>query len=544
MIVNGLNSLRISTRMQLLVGLTLVGLLVLCLTALFQLKTSMLEDRKDKLKSQVETTAGILTHFHKLSQEGKLSEDEAKSAAKETLRGLRYSGKEYFFIYRTDGVNFLLPTKPEFEGQNKWEMKDAEGKFFIQSLIAAGVKGGDFVQYMWDRSKDQPPEPKMAYTYGFTPWGLVIGTGVFIDDIDKEYWKIARIFALISFGLVILLSFFGWKIGSGIFKQLGGEPSEATAVMQRVANGDLTQNLHHAPAGSLLHALGTMVASLRGLVGEINSDANKLVSNASEIARASNDVASAAGRQADATSAMAAAIEELTVSSSHISDLAKETTDDTSASAVLAGEGTTRVQQAAQAIQTIATTVSGASERIRALEERANQISSIANVIKEIAGQTNLLALNAAIEAARAGEQGRGFAVVADEVRKLAERTSSATTEIEEMIAGIQGDTVNAVDAMDTALPEVQTGIDLATSASESLGAIEQGARRTLERVGEVANATLEQSAASTAIAQRVEQIAGMVEETTDTIRGTAATALQLESIANNLKQQIERFKV
>ncbi|HEY3431472.1 MAG TPA: methyl-accepting chemotaxis protein [Rhodocyclaceae bacterium] len=542
--MSGLNSLRISTRMQLLVGLTLLGLLVLCLTALFQLKTSMLEDRKDKIKSQIETTAGVLNHFYTLSKEGKLSEEEAKQAAKETLRGLRYSGKEYFFIYQTSGVNFLLPTKPEFEGQNKWEMKDAEGKFFIQAMVAAAEKGGGFVDYMWDRSKDQPPEPKLAYAYGFTPWGLVLGTGVFIDDIDKEYWKIARVFGVISFGLIVLLSAFGWKISAGIFKQLGGEPTEATQVMQNVANGDLTQNLHHAPTGSLLHALGSMVTSLRSLVGEINSSANKLVSNASQIAKASTDVAGAAGRQADATSSMAAAIEELTVSSNHISDLAKETTADTSESALLAEQGTVRVQQASQAIQKISTTVSGASDRIRALEERANQVSSIANVIKEIAGQTNLLALNAAIEAARAGEQGRGFAVVADEVRKLAERTSSATTEIEQMIVGIQGDTVGAVEAMNTALPEVQTGIELATSASESLSAIEQGAHRTLERVEEVANATLEQSAASTSIAQRVEQIANMVEETTETIRGTAATAQQLEAIATNLKQQIEKFRV
>jgi methyl-accepting chemotaxis protein len=176
--------------------------------------------------------------------------------------------------------------------------------------------------------------------------------------------------------------------------------------------------------------------------------------------------------------------------------------------------------------------------------DRKNQVTSIANVIKDIAGQTNLLALNAAIEAARAGEQGRGFAVVADEVRKLAERTSLATTEIEQMIVGIQSDTVGAVEAMNAALPEVQQGVELAASASESLRAIEEGARRTLSRIGEVADATKEQSSASTSIAQRVEQIANMVEQTTDTIRGTAATAHQLQDIAVSLKQLISRFKV
>jgi methyl-accepting chemotaxis protein len=294
----------------------------------------------------------------------------------------------------------------------------------------------------------------------------------------------------------------------------------------------------------MLHALGAMVTSLRSLVREINGGANLLVQSTEQISHASSEVATAAGKQSDATAAMAAAIEELTVSSSHISDSAQETAKDSEQAMALSGEGNQRVDQATAAIQKIAVTVSDASTRIKALEERANQVSSIANVIKEIAAQTNLLALNAAIEAARAGEQGRGFAVVADEVRKLAERTSLATTEIEQMILGIQQDTGGAVDAMNAALPEVEQGVQLAGLASESLHAIDEGARRTLERIGEVAEATREQSASGTAIAQRVEEIAQMVEETSATIRGTADTAAQLEKIAFGLKEQIARFRL
>jgi methyl-accepting chemotaxis protein len=165
-------------------------------------------------------------------------------------------------------------------------------------------------------------------------------------------------------------------------------------------------------------------------------------------------------------------------------------------------------------------------------------------VIREVADQTNLLALNAAIEAARAGEQGRGFAVVADEVRKLAERTASATVEIEETIHGIQSETSGAVNAMDTALGEVDQGVQLTNSAADALRSIENGARITLERIADVASASQEQSGASTSIAQRVEKVAQMVEETTHTIRDTANIADELEHIAVALKQQIGRFKV
>jgi methyl-accepting chemotaxis protein len=241
---------------------------------------------------------------------------------------------------------------------------------------------------------------------------------------------------------------------------------------------------------------------------------------------------------------MAAAIEQLTVSSAHISDSARETEGDSREAMSMAGDGSQRVGQAADAIRKISATVADASARIHALEERANQISSIASVIKEIAGQTNLLALNAAIEAARAGEQGRGFAVVADEVRQLAERTSQATTEIDLMIKGIQSETGGAVTAMNAALPEVEMGVQLAGSASESLRNIETGAGRTLGRIADVASATREQSSASTSIAQRVEEIAQMVDETTATIRGTAEAAQQLEQIALSLKAQIGRFSV
>ena len=370
--------------------------------------------------------------------------------------------------------------------------------------------------------------------------GVVVDKRIVMAEADRLTWMAVAgtaVGVVVSLVLLILLV-------TRLLRPLGCEPDEAAAIMEKVADGDLTTEIARSHPGSLLHTLGKMVVSLRTMIGEIHRDANQLAENAQRITTASDDVARAAEHQSDATTSMAAAIEELTVSSSNISDSARETAQDSVTAVELSGQGAERVGQASQSIQQIASTVTDASARIRALEERARQISDIANVIKEIAGQTNLLALNAAIEAARAGEQGRGFAVVADEVRKLAERTSTATTEIEQMIVGIQSDTVGAVEAMDAALPEVRQGVELAGSATEALHAIEQGARRTLERIGDVADATTEQSAASTAIAQRVEQIAKMVEETTGTIRSTATTAHDLQGIATSLQGLVSRFRI
>ncbi|MBS4020408.1 MAG: methyl-accepting chemotaxis protein [Dechloromonas sp.] len=516
--MSALANLRVATRMQLLVGLTLVGLIVLCLVSLFQLKDSMLEDRKQKTRDIVEVAVGIVKHHHQLAASGKISEEDAKNAARDSLRDLRYGEDDYYFGFDTEGVYFLHGGSPKLEGQNKLDMQDTHGKYIVRELIAAAKAGGGFVDYWFPRAGQQNPEPKLGYTTLFTPWNWVVGTGIYIDDVDKEFRKVAWLLGGISTALLATLVLFGYLVSRSILNQLGGEPKAASEIMERIANGDLTASIDQAPPGSMLNTLGGMTLALRKMVSEINSDANRLVDNAEHIATASEEVARAAEQQSDATSAMAAAIEELTVSSNHISDSARDTSQDSVAAVELSGQGSARVDQASQAIQQISETVSDASTRIHALEERAKQISSIANVIKDIAGQTNLLALNAAIEAARAGEQGRGFAVVADEVRKLAERTSLATTEIEQMIVGIQGDTVGAVEAMNAALPEVQQGVALASSASESLRAIEDGARRTLERIGEVADATKEQS--------------------------TASTAHQLQEIAVNLKQLISRFKV
>jgi len=538
------NSMRVSTRIQALVGLALLGLVALCAIALYELKSSMLEERQDKLKSQVDSALSVIKYFHVQAREGKISDEQARQSAKDVLRGLRYSGNEYIFLYLSDGTTFMHPIRPELEGQRMWDVQDTRGKYTIREFVAAAQKGGGFIDYTWARAQGQAAEPRLAYAALFEPWGLTVGTGVYMDDVDKAYAATARVFGGIAVVLLLALSALGWQLGASILRQLGGEPAEVAGVMQRVAAGDLSAEVREAPSGSLLHATGTMVQSLRSLVAEINREADSLVDSAGRIAVASDQIAGAADQQSDATSAMAAAIEELTVSSSHISDSATDSSRYSTEAVELAGEGSTRVGLAASAIRKISDTVTDASGRIRALEERACQVSSIANVIKEIAAQTNLLALNAAIEAARAGEQGRGFAVVADEVRKLAERTSAATTEIEQMIVGIQGDTGGAVGAMNAALPEVQEGVELAASAAELLRSIEEGARATLERVGDVADATREQSAASTAIAQRVEQIAGMVEDTTTTIRDTTAIAHQLEGIATNLKQQIGRFRV
>ena len=544
-----IDRMKLKTKIALLVVAALLGLVSMVVYSAFEMKRDLLDGRKEVIQSVLEGTYSTLTAYQAQVAAGTLTLEQAQKAAAEAIGMVRYGGKdgksEYVYSFTTEGVGVYHVIKERI-GQNMLEkIKDAQGNYTWKDILAAAKKSpsGAFNTTLSPRPGQQGTFPKLGYVMLFEPWSWVIGTGVYIDDIDAEFQSQLLASLVIAGILIVLIGGLGFAIARGVLRQVGGEPADAIGFMSRVADGDLTGTMPAAHQGSMLASMSEMVDSIRAMVSEIRHSSTRLTQGAEQISTASREVATASQHQSDATSSMAAAIEEMTVSVNHISDNAKETQQNSLSSVTLSEEGFGRVEAATHEIKEIATTVSDASSRIRKLEERANQISSIAGVIKDIAGQTNLLALNAAIEAARAGEQGRGFAVVADEVRKLAERTSAATIEIEQMIGGIQSDTVEVVGVMDAALPQVAAGVAAAESAADSLRQIKDGAQSTLSSIREVADSTHEQSVASNSIAQKVEEIATMVDETTAAMHSTAQTATDLEAIAGELTELISRFR-
>jgi methyl-accepting chemotaxis protein len=316
--------------------------------------------------------------------------------------------------------------------------------------------------------------------------------------------------------------------------------------MRKAAEGDFRASEGAAKQipGSLLAAFGDMSGSIRTMIGQVRGEAGSLKQDATRLSESVDQVLAASAHQSEATSSMAAAIEELTVSVNHISDAALETEKLSEDVAAFCRSSEEQVAGASRGMDRIAGAVGEAAGKIASLEARAEQINTIAAVIKEIASQTNLLALNAAIEAARAGDQGRGFSVVADEVRKLAERTASATVEIEQTVKAVQMETRESTETMGRVGPIVDEGNALTQQVAQSLRDIRSRADTTLERVREVANATREQSSASTAIAQRVEGIAQMVEQTTASMDETARSARDMRDMSGRLDGLMNRFTV
>ncbi|WP_273429386.1 methyl-accepting chemotaxis protein [Chitinibacter tainanensis] len=535
---------RVGARLWVLCGVALLMLALSGALTLQDLRRSMLEERQAKVRAQVESAVGVVNYFKDRAERGELSQAEAQQQAAAALRGVRFERTEYFFIIDTAMVYRMHPLKPEFEGQFKGSLQDVNGVMILQELVKAAQQGGGFAYFHFAKPGNPQPQPKIAYALPVPGWNWVVCTGVYEDDLNAAYQHKLWLGVGQLLLLAVLLGGASWLIARSILSQLGGEPREAMQIMQAIAAGDLRQNITGRDPASLLGALNTMVDGLRQMLRDVQQHAGTLGTQSAQIALSSREIAQAAARQADATTSMAAAMEELTVSITHISDNSAVTEQASQEATALAHAGVNQVGEASDSMAQIASSVSTATCQIRELDSKAREISGIAAVIKDIAGQTNLLALNAAIEAARAGEQGRGFAVVADEVRKLAERTSSATVDIERMLATIQGETTQVVELMQGALPEVERGVALAGHVSASLGQIHHGAEATLEHLREVAAATREQSVASNSIAVRVEDISQMVEETSVSIRHTADSATGVEQVAAELQSLVARFRI
>ena len=296
--------------------------------------------------------------------------------------------------------------------------------------------------------------------------------------------------------------------------------------------------------GQTAKSFNDLLAAMQQALVEVSESVTRVSSSAQNLSSASSQVAASSMNQSEATSSMAAAVEQMTVSINHVTDSAREALDISHQSGRLSSDGGEIIGQAAGEMAKIAETVRSTAHTIEELGQQSRQISSIVQVIKDVADQTNLLALNAAIEAARAGEQGRGFAVVADEVRKLAERTTQATEEITRKIATIQASAETAVATIESAVDQVGAGAALANQAGTSIVQIKGGAEHVVNVVNDISSALSEQSSASNEIAAQVEKVAQMTEQNSAAAHATAGAANDLQELAGVMQAAVGRFRI
>jgi methyl-accepting chemotaxis protein len=357
----------------------------------------------------------------------------------------------------------------------------------------------------------------------------------------------ARIFLFLVFaaslGGGILLSV---AISRQLWMRLGGEPDEAAAVAQRIAGGDLSGAVRTAPGDtqSIMASLKRMQDNLRVPIGSVLDNTDRLAQAAQGLAGEARQLLASAEQQADRSSSMAAAIEEISTGVATMSDNAEHAHRLADRSAAHSGDGSTQVGVLADRLQTVAAEVGDAMATLEELSVHTQGIATIIGEIRGIAEQTNLLALNAAIEAARAGEQGRGFAVVADEVRKLAERTSHSTVEIVGMVSQIQARTQSAVASMRQGAGSVAEGVGQAGKARAAMDEVRDAARESVAAVADISSGLREENSAGEQLARDAETIATLAQENQQSAQGLSDTVTGLAQMAHSMREAVGRFRL
>jgi methyl-accepting chemotaxis protein len=549
---------------------TIGALIVLFAVLLLDGKQRMMDDRQNKVRNLVEVAHATIAGYEQQARAGTLDGEEARRRAIAAVKAMRYDGIEYFWINdlgRPAPRMVAHPTVPALEGKvldearfNKATLarEGTDGKvtpldnknLFIAFVDVVERAGHGFVEYQWPKplaggGTSTELYTKLSYVKKFEPWGWVVGSGIYVDDVDTQFQRDAIKLLLWGLGIGGFIAISLLLVSRSIIRTLGGDPSVASAITRRIAAGDLATpvDLRSGDGDSLLANLQSMQETLRQMIGNVVSNAEQVSTAADQLLHASEAVADRARQQSDAAASMAASVEEMSVSIDQVKENASEAHGISREAGAISQDGATVIHSAATEMRKISEAVQASSAIVEDLGRQSDQITSIVKTIREIADQTNLLALNAAIEAARAGEQGRGFAVVADEVRKLAERTSLSTTEIGAMVEKIQNGTRSAVSSMQAGVEQVGNGVQLANQAGDSINRIRDGAERVTDVVNGISDSIREQSMASNQIAHQLETIAQMSEESAIAVRQTADAARQLHSLSAALHKTVGQFR-
>lgn len=346
-------------------------------------------------------------------------------------------------------------------------------------------------------------------------------------------------------GVALFTATLGLYLLIGMYFSITATTSAFVTAIDRFSKGDLAAHVQTSARdemGQVATQFNEMRQNLKRMIARVSGSAVLVADAAAKLSEKSNQVAKLTQQQTDSASSVAAAVEQMTTSIAMVASHAVDAETVSAKASELSADGEKVVRDASSEMSRIADSFSKSSQEITSLGQRTEEISSIVNVIKEIADQTNLLALNAAIEAARAGEQGRGFAVVADEVRKLAERTTNATKEITGMIGNVQSSMKSAVTSMSAGASQVMQGVNLSSRAGDALADINGGSKDVLAMIHDIASAVQEQTTASHQIAENIERISIMAQDSNNSMEQMSAEAESLGKVSATLKDAISLF--
>ena len=467
----------------------------------------------------MEVAHTLIAHNHELVVKGTIPEAEGKQRALAALKVLRYSGTEYFWVNDMNSIMVMHAANPKLDGTDLNTLKDGNGKTIFNEFVkVVNAHGQGTVEYDWPKPGSDTPQPKVSFVKGFAPWGWIVGSGVYVDDVNtivkhQIYFLGAGVVVI---GLVLLV--ISRVISNSLLSQLGGEPAYAAQVTEQIASGDLGVQIRTQARndGSLLNELQSMRDKLAALVTQVRRSSDQVASASAEIASGNMDLTAR-------TESQAASLEETVSSMEHLSVAVKQSADSAQQANKLAQSAATVATKGGEVVDQVVETMKG-------INESSRRIAEIIGVIDGIAFQTNILALNAAVEAARAGEAGRGFAVVASEVRSLAQRSAGAAKEIKTLI--------------DDSVSRVGRGTVLVGEAGSTMTEVVSSIRRVTDIVAEISASSSEQHLGVSQVVEAIGHIDQVTQQNAALVEEMAASAAALSTMSTELVGAVNAFKL
>ncbi|UGA55708.1 methyl-accepting chemotaxis protein [Vibrio sp. VB16] len=511
-------------------------------------RSQMLEMQRDQLKAYIEIVDSALLP---------LKESNAPiEKVVEELSKIKYGQTGYIFGYTSKGVRVFSGSSSKGLGDSFWNSKDSNGNSFIQDIINDAKNGEGYTSYYFPKAGQNEPLEKMSFSVYEPEWDLVIGTGFYLDDVEETVSNMSAMTneqttesftTIVMIGVVTILvsAMFAFFVTRTILKPLYQFDSSIADFAS--GKGDLTARMDQFKVpefAKLSDNFNIFVSNLQSIIKNVTHVSTDIGEETSNMRGRADKVDTLSMQQREETEQVATAMTEMTSTAQEISSNAVNAAEAAHIAEDKATEAVTTVDTAVVSVESLAKIITDAAVSMGKLESNVVNISTSLNVIEEIAEQTNLLALNAAIEAARAGEQGRGFAVVADEVRQLASRTQQSTREISDVIGELKVSTTEAVSAMNNSNSQSELTVEQATQAGSALQEILAAIATIMDMNALIATATEEQSQVGKEISQRVVVISDTSSETADVANMNRVASGELNSKAQDLSALVSQFVV
>lgn len=533
--------IKVSRKLWGLIAL-LVGLLVIFeFQAYSSQYQSALEARKLQVKEQVDNAYSLIEFYH--AQAPIIGEQKAKEQALQAVAALRYGKGGYFWINDYQHTLLMHPLKPQLNGSNVKNKTDAGGKHHWQDMVSTVKQNGEgFVEYTYKGPQVDEPEDKVSYVKGLKDWGWIIGSGVFLTDVQQAFWDTTLVSVIIETIMVLVALAMSCFLVRSIVRPL----KAVTAHLQIVASGDMTHHLElnrKDELGILADSANQMSSSLANTLGSVAQAIDELQAVSVQMQGNTSNTKRGMDNQFNEVEKLATAMNEMSYSIRDVANNAKDTAQATQVVQDTTRSSSTDLNETNHNIQTLTHHVEGANSVIIELLSQTKDIESVLGVIGDISEQTNLLALNAAIEAARAGEQGRGFAVVADEVRTLASRTQSSTVEIRQIIEKLQQQSSEASSSMASSTQQAELGAERMRNAAQNLEKMLMQVDDVSDRSVQIASAAEQQGQVAEEINSNLMGIREVSERVLQEADEVAQGSQLVTKMAESLRIQISQFR-